>query len=55
MLAICQFNLQSAQPTAVTQELPVFWFLLRDETPRTVLVESAIEVVDQTLGDRASK
>lgn len=41
--------------TPVTQELPAFWFLLRDETPRTALVEGAIEMVDQTLSDRASK
>jgi hypothetical protein len=41
--------------TPVTQELPAFWFLFRDETPRTALVESAIEMVDHTLSDRASK
>ena len=41
--------------TPVTKELSVFWFLFRDEAPRTALVESAIEVVDQTLSDRASK
>jgi hypothetical protein len=39
----------------VTQELPAFWFLFRDEAPRTALVESAIEVVAQTLADRASE
>lgn len=39
----------------VTRELPAFWFLFRDEAPRTALVESAIEVVAQTLADRGSK
>jgi hypothetical protein len=41
--------------TPVTKEMPALWFLFRDETPRTALIESAIEVVDQTLRSPATQ
>jgi hypothetical protein len=41
--------------TPVAKELPAFRLLLRDDTPRTALIESAIEVVDWTLSEPAPR